>query len=86
MTTLALSLDEDLAEFIQEQAAAKGLASPEEYMRALLLEERDRREMDRLEDLMIEGQDSGDPIEITPEYWAEKKRRFSERNAKRGPR
>jgi len=32
--------------------------------------------MPRLEKLLIEGLDSGEPIEVTPEYWERKRRKL----------
>ena len=36
----------------------------------------------RLDALLLEGLDSGEPIPVTPEYWERKKRRLAERLGK----
>jgi len=40
----------------------------------------------KLEALLLEGLNSGEPIEITPEYWEKKRRQLIERHAEKdGP-
>jgi antitoxin ParD1/3/4 len=39
---------------------------------------------ERLDALLLEGIESGEAIEVTPEYWEEKKRRLAARQGKAG--
>lgn len=41
-------------------------------------------EQSKLETLLLEGLDSGEPVEITPDYWEEKKRQLKDRMRKCG--
>jgi antitoxin ParD1/3/4 len=74
METVNFSLPEDLKRWVETQVASGGYGNTSEYIRELIRAERKRKAEERLEALLIEGLDSGDPIEITPEYWERKRR------------
>jgi antitoxin ParD1/3/4 len=82
MAAIALTLDDELQQFVDEQATSGGFESAGEYVRFLVLAERLRQARDKLEALALEGLNSGEPIPATPEYWEEKERRLMERHAK----
>ena len=73
MATLNFSLPDDLKRWIEAQVAAGGYGNTSEYIRELIRLDRKRKVQEKLESLLLEGLDSGAPIEITPEFW-EKKR------------
>lgn len=75
---MKLTLSEPLSERVAALAANHGFDDVERYIETLL-DHASPPSLDRLEELLIEGLDSGDPIEVTPEFWAEHKRRFLER-------
>ncbi|MCC7141975.1 MAG: type II toxin-antitoxin system ParD family antitoxin [Candidatus Eisenbacteria bacterium] len=70
MTSLNISLPESLREWIDTVVASGGYGNASEYLRELIRDDQKRREEERLEKLLLEGLDSGDPIEVTPEFWA----------------
>ena len=74
MTTLNFSLPEDLKRWVEAQVAAGGYGNTSEYIRELIRFDRKRKAEERLESLLLEGLDSGPPIEITPEFWERKRR------------
>jgi antitoxin ParD1/3/4 len=74
MTTLTISLPESLREFVDRQVNTKGYGNVSEYFRTLLRDAQEREAEKRLEQLLIEGIESGADIEITPEYWEHKKK------------
>jgi antitoxin ParD1/3/4 len=41
-----------------------------------------RRVEERIDSLLLEGMDSGQPLAVTQEYWDEKKRKLAERLAR----
>ena len=41
-----------------------------------------RKAEERIDALLLEGLDSGQPIPVTPDYWEEKKRKLTERLGK----
>ena len=81
MTSMNVSLPESLRQFAEERAA-KGYSSLSEYFRELLRGDQKRVAQARLEELLLEGLDSGEPVEVTPEYWKELRKRVRERAKK----
>lgn len=73
MINLSLLLPESFKDFIDQQVAKGGYSAPDEYLCDLVREARERAVEEHLEKLLLEGLDSGDPIEVTPEYWREKR-------------
>lgn len=72
MTTLNFSLPEDLKRWVEAQVATGGYGNTSEYIRELIRLDRKRKVQEKLETLLLEGLDSGPPIEITPEFWERK--------------
>lgn len=79
MTTLNISLSESMREFINEQITKEGFSTEDEYIRHLIGQEQERVAKSRLEELLIEGLESGEPIEITDEWWEQKRTALVER-------
>ena len=73
MTTLNISLPESLGEFIKEQVAQGGYRNASEYIECLIRQAQERADQERIEILLLEGIDSGKPIEVTNEWWSEKR-------------
>src|SRR5438105_14814045 len=73
MTTMNVSLPEELKEYVEQQTQT-GYSTPSEYVRELIREDQKRRARERLDMLLLEGLDSGDPIPATPEFWSTLKR------------
>ena len=74
-TSLNVSLPESLKAFVEQQVATGGYMSASEFIRHLLRdasESRSRR--DELQSLLAEGLESGEPLEVTAEYWAGKRK------------
>jgi hypothetical protein len=68
---------------LRERAEAEGL-STEAYVERLVRS--DEQAHEELEELALEGLNSGDPIEINLSYWKEKHRRLEDRLKKTGTR
>lgn len=77
MTTLNISLPKTMRAFIETQVAEGGYSTASEYIRTLLREAQKRKAKAKLEALLLEGINSGEPIEATAEYWEAKRRRVS---------
>jgi antitoxin ParD1/3/4 len=87
MTSLNISLPSSLKEFVEAQVQESGFSTPSEYIRNLVRDDQKRRAEEKLEALLLEGLNSGEPIEITPEYWEKKRTQLIERhNKKKGTR
>ena len=50
--------------------------------RELIRIDQKRKVEERIDALLLEGLDSGEPIPVTKEYWEEKKRKLTERLGK----
>lgn len=82
MTSLNVSLPKSLKEHVQRQVKAGSYSTPSEYVRALLREDQKRKAEQKLEALLVEGLNSGEPIRSHPAYWNEKRRKLTERHRK----
>ncbi len=72
-TELTISLPQSIKSFIDEQIVKGGYSTPSEYVCDLVREAKEREADERIEKLLLEALDSGEPIEVTANYW-EKKR------------
>lgn len=84
METMNIALPESLKTFVQERVADGGYSSVSEYVRELIRTDQKRRLEERVDALLLEGLNSGAPIEATPEYWEAKKRKLAERLSRGG--
>jgi antitoxin ParD1/3/4 len=66
VTTLDISLPDDMMAFVESQAAHEGYASVSDYLRALIREDQDRQAKRELEAKLLEGL-QGPETEMTPE-------------------
>ncbi len=82
MDTMNIALPESMKHFVQERVTEGGYSSASEYVRELIRADQKRKVEERIDTLLLEGLDSGQPIPVTPEYWEEKKRRLTERLSK----
>jgi hypothetical protein len=73
---MTITIDPKLEARIREKAEAEGL-SIEAYIERLL--RADEIAEEELENLALEGLNSGKPIEVGPGYWEEMHRRLDER-------
>ncbi len=79
MTSLHISLPKPMKEFIETRVAEDQYSTPSEYLRALIREDQKRREEQKLEALLLESLQSGESIEVTPEYWLKKRQGLIQR-------
>jgi antitoxin ParD1/3/4 len=83
MPTMNISLPENLKEFVESQVQSGDYSSVSEFMRALVRREQKDRERERLESRILEGLNSGDTVEVTPEMWNQLRRRLQNRGSVR---
>ncbi|GAP97422.1 ribbon-helix-helix domain-containing protein [Leptolyngbya sp. NIES-2104] len=76
---LNISLPESLREFIEARVQEDNYSTPSEYVRTLIQEDQKRRETQKLEAMVQESLASGDSIEVTPEYWENKRQNLLQR-------
>jgi len=70
MATLNISLPDSLKTFAQNQTETSDYSNPSDYVRSLIREDKEKKEaQQRIEALLLEGLESGEPIPVTPKYW-----------------
>ncbi len=74
MANLNISLSDTMGEFIQQQLQAKGYSSANEYIIHLIRQEQEKEAKNQIENLLLEGLNSGEPIEMTEEWWKNKRK------------
>lgn len=82
MPTMNISLPDALKDFVEEQVNSGKYSSVSEYMRELVRADQKSREREKIELKLLEGLNSGDAVEVTPEMW-ESLRRNLRKGAKR---
>ena len=83
LASLNISLPQSLKDYVEAQVKEGGYSTPSEYVRQLVRQDQKQRAEQKLEALLLEGLNSGEPIEITPEYWERKRRQLVERHSKK---
>lgn len=78
MSTVHISLPEEIRAFIEAQMAAEGFSSASEYLLTLLREEQRRLAKKELGAKLLEGL-QGAAVEMTPEDWDSIEREAQER-------
>ncbi len=79
MTTLNISLPESMREFIDQQIDQGGYSTASEYIRHLIRQDQEKAEKKQIEKLLLEGLSSGEPVEITDDWWEQKRTELMER-------
>jgi antitoxin ParD1/3/4 len=69
MATLTISLEAHLKVFVDAEVATKGYRSSGEYIRLLVQKARLEKHRERVEELLLEGVNSGPATPLTAEDW-----------------
>ena len=76
---LNIVLSDQILAFVEEQATAASLNTASEYVYQLILREQERLlQQKRVESLLLEGLESGTPIEATDDWWQQKRTQLVE--------
>ncbi len=78
LTSMNVSLPESLRSFAEERAR-RGFSSASEYIRELIRRDQKEAAKEKLEALLIEGLESGEPIVVTEDYWRKKRQELTGR-------
>jgi antitoxin ParD1/3/4 len=73
MTSMNVSLPEELKEYVEVQSKS-GYSTPSEYVRELIREDQKRRAEQRLDELLLDGLNSGESIPVNAKFWAQLKK------------
>lgn len=68
MTTMNISLPDEMKAFIESQMSREGFASASEYLRALIRDAQKRQSRQELEGKLLEGL-QGPAVEMTRDDW-----------------
>jgi antitoxin ParD1/3/4 len=82
MSSVSISLPDSLRAFVVRRAEEQGYETVSDYLRDLVLKDQRLQSEARLEALLLEGHNSGDPIEVTAEYIGAKLQRLVAQYAK----
>jgi antitoxin ParD1/3/4 len=82
MASMNISLPKPMKEFIEIRVKEEHYSTPSEYVRALVREDQKRREEEQLEAMLLESLQSGEAIDVTPEYWDKKRQSLLQRFGK----
>lgn len=63
-----ISLPEHLSEYIEKRVAEGGFTGAEDYVRSLIAEDCERQAKAKLEQLLLDGLKSGEPVAATEGY------------------
>ena len=69
-----ISLPDQLKQFVDEQVGSGRYSSVSEYVRDLIRDDERRRAQEKLETMLIEGIQSGEPSEMNREDWKDIRR------------
>ncbi len=83
VTTMNVSLPEGLRAFVAERATGR-FSSTSEYIRELIREDQRKATQERLEQLLLDGLESGEPVEVSAEFWESKRRELQARRGRNG--
>jgi antitoxin ParD1/3/4 len=85
LTSIHVSLPRAQREFVEAEAARAGCTTTSEYFRRLIAEAQNRASQEKLERLLLEGLESGEPIQVSKEYWEKKRQQLEARHNQRKP-
>lgn len=68
-TTMNISLSEDLKDYVSERVKSESFSNASDYIRSLIREDQRRRGIDRLEQDLLEGLDTGGEQELDAAAW-----------------
>ena len=87
METMNISLPDQMKNFVDEQVRSGHYSSVSEYVRDLIRDDEKRKAQEKLEAMLVEGIQSGQPTEMTREDWQQIRReafkQFEVRRAKK---
>jgi antitoxin ParD1/3/4 len=88
MTSLNISLPENIKDYVEQRVLQSGYGSVDEYFLALIQHEQQYRAQEQLDSLLLEGLDSlerGEGIEATDEWWDTERDRLSAKYSRENP-
>lgn len=79
MTSINISVPKQMREWVDAQIESGRYGNVSEYFRHLIRKNQAEEAQQQLERLILEGLESGDTTEITPEFWESKRQQIINR-------
>ena len=79
METMKIALPESMKTFVLKRVAEGNFSSVREYVLDLIRTDQQLRHEQRIDELLLEGLASGEPIEVDEAYWQAKKEKLAAR-------
>lgn len=83
MASLHVSLSDEMRAFIDQQVHGGAYHNHSEYVRDLIRHDQERRAKERVDALLLEGLESGEPAPLTPDDWQEIREQVRSRAVRR---
>ena len=83
MATMTISLPDPMRDFIESEVSSGNYGSASELFREMVRERQKAKTKERLEALLLEGLESGEPVQVTKQY-IEKRREELRQKLERG--
>lgn len=77
--SMNISLPKSLKAWVEEQVAKGGYGTASEFFRQLLREAQQRELRQQIDAKLLQALDSSEPIEVTAEFWENKRRELAKR-------
>ncbi len=84
MTSMNISLPDDLKAFVDQYIQGR-YSTASEFVRELIRGAQREAAREQFERLLLDGLDSGEPVEITPVFWEERRAELEHRLKQRKP-
>ena len=79
METMNVALPESMKTFVLKRVGEGGFGGVREYVLDLIRTDQQRQHEERIDELLLEGLASGEPIEVDEAYWQAKKQKLAAR-------
>lgn len=83
MTSVNISLPTNQRQYVEEKVSKGGYSTVSEYFRELIRQDEQREAEARLESLLLQAMESGEPTPMTKEDWADVRKEVKRRAALR---
>lgn len=77
--SLNISLPEEMREWVENQVARGGFGTTSEYFRQLVRDDQRRLMREEIDAKLLAALDSGEPVEVTPEWWEQRRKELGRR-------
>jgi antitoxin ParD1/3/4 len=77
--SLNISLPQEMKDWIDAQVSRAGYGTTSEYFRQLVREDQRRQLREEVDARLLAALDSGNAVDITPEWWGERRRELARR-------